>query len=358
MINSIINLYQKKNDESTSVLINLIKNNKDKDKDKENDKQINKNNNLNKKEFILKDLIEISNKNIFDENDENENELENLELNNNDNQNLKNYNVFYKKKNEPNSIDYLINKNVELIFNNCINLILSQEEKIENLLKSVKELNTLGFKKSMKFKKKATENFGSTATSEFLQSKESSLEENIKKMFQNEKNKYKYRISFLRSFVSKFIVIIIQTSIKIFQNIDGWIIKSVTLQSEAQNKVIQKLRSILNEKRLINVESDIHTIELDTFKPVINKNNENNSQIPRDNNSNIYQKKMKKKKKKKKKFHLKLNIKIISEIFTLLYLIGCRILTDDKEKEMLNTLKYKIINKRYLSQKDFYKYYF
>ena len=181
MINSIINLYQKKNDESTSVLINLIKNNKE----KENDKQINKNNNLNKKEFILKDLIEISNKNIFDENDENENELENLELNNNDNQNLKNYNVFYKKKNEPNSIDYLINKNVELIFNNCINLILSQEEKIENLLKSVKELNTLGFKKSMKFKKKPSEPFGSTATSGFSQSKDSSLEENIKKIFQN-----------------------------------------------------------------------------------------------------------------------------------------------------------------------------
>ena len=59
---------------------------------------------------------------------------------------------------------------------------------------------------------------------------------------------------------------IIQTSIKIFENIDNWITKSITLQNEAQNKVIHKLRSILNEKRLIDEEKDINIIELDSFE--------------------------------------------------------------------------------------------
>ena len=282
MINSIINLYKKNNDESTSAIINLIKNSNDKEKDK----KLNQNNNIYKKEYIFKDLIEISNSNIFEENYENE--VENLELNNNkndNNQNIKNNNVFYKKKNEPISIDYIINKNVEIMFNNSLNLILSQEEKIDNLLKSVKEWSA-GFKKSIKIKKKISEPFGNSMTTGLLHSKENTLEENIKKMFQNEKNKYKYRISFLRSFVSKFMVIIIQTSIKLFQNIDNWIIKSVILQSEAQNKLIQELRNILNEKRLINEEKDIHSIELDTFEPVVG-DNENSNGTPR-NELKIY----------------------------------------------------------------------
>ena len=132
----------------------------------------------------------------------------------------------------------------------------------------------------------------------FLQNKdnENIIEENIKKMFQKEKNKYKYRICFLRSFVIKYIIIIIQTSIKIFENIDSWITKSVALQSEAQNLVIKKLKNILKEKRLIDYNKDISPIELDSFEPVIHTNNNsniNNSEeiviTPRDDKNKIYE---------------------------------------------------------------------
>jgi hypothetical protein len=123
-----------------------------------------------------------------------------------------------------------------------------------------------------------------------------SLDESVRRMFDKEKNKYKYRICYLKSFVLKYIVIIIQTSIKIFHNIDKWIIKSVSLQSEAQNKIIQKLRTILNEKRLINEKKDIEPIELDAFEPVITQtnhtinSNNNDDIIGADNDINIYNK--------------------------------------------------------------------
>ena len=296
MINSIINLYQKRHsDESTSTIINMIKNNKEKELEKEKTKKLNINKIIFNKEYILKDLIEISNINFYDEENEDENEIDNnYDIKKND---IKNRNIFYKKKNEPNSIDYLINKNTEIIFNNCINLISSQEEKIENLMKSVKEWINFGSKK-LKIKKRYTQQTYSSSNSGLNQSKETEvIEENIRKMFNSEKNKYKYRICFLRSFVSKYLIIIIHTSIKIFQNIDNWITKSVTLQSEAQDKVIQKIKSILNEKRLIDINKDIFTIELDSFEPSGNiamssKNNSNNEILltPRDKNLEIYEK--------------------------------------------------------------------
>jgi len=254
MINSIINLYNKKNDESTHKIINLIKSNKDKEKDKHV--------NLYKKEYILRDLIKLGDQNEIING--NEIKFENNEAN--DRHLMKKILLFHKKKNRPNSVDYMINKNVETIFENCICLILGQNEKIDKLFKSIKEAINLGIKKQ--YKNKPKKEFSSKSINTFLQPKESyiGLEENLKKIIQNEKNKYKYKISFLRSFVFKYMIIIIQTSIKVFQQIDNWIIKSVTLQSDAQNEVIKKLRSILNEKRLINEEQDIDTIELDSFE--------------------------------------------------------------------------------------------
>ena len=285
MINSIIKLHKRKTDESTNKIINLIKSKRDKEKEKEKSKKIN----IYKKEFILRNLIKISDQN------ENLNEIE-FENNEANSKNImKEILQFFKKKKGTNSVDYLINKNVETIYNNCINLILGQNEKLENLFKSVKETLHFGVKKMNKTKQK-TKDFAASSASNttFFQSKENGpgIEENLKKIIQNEKNKYKYKIAFLRSFVFRYMIIIIQTSIKIFKNIDNWIIKSVTLQSDAQDEVIHKLRNILKEKRLINEEKDIDTIELDAFEvnnitDRINITDEGNKINAGDDNNNI-----------------------------------------------------------------------
>ena len=150
-----------------------------------------------------------------------------------------------------------------------MDLILAQQEKIESSLKSLKELTNPSLKKSVKLKKKQTESLGSSVISTFMQTKENlgiSLDENIKKMLDREKNKYKYRLCFLCSFVWRYVIIINQISKKVFSNIDSWIINSVSLQSEARKLVINKLKSLLKEKRLIDEEKDIDHIELDTFE--------------------------------------------------------------------------------------------
>ena len=277
MINSIIDLYNKKKEESSLKIIDLLKNNKDKEKDKKA--------NLYKKEFILRDLIRLGGQNEII--NENEIEFENNEAN--DKHLMKKILLFHKKKHRLDSLDYMINKNVETIFDNCISLILGQNEKIEKLFISLKEMLNMGIKKQYKNRQK--KEFSSKSINTFLLPKESylGLEENLRKIIQNEKNKYKYKISFLRSFVFKYMIIIIQTSIKVFQQIDSWIIKSVTLQSDAQNEVIRKLKSILKEKRLINEEQDIDTIELDSFEQTNNtdRNNIEGGKIINNENNNV-----------------------------------------------------------------------
>jgi len=229
---------------------------------------------INEKEDIFTDVIEIPDEYVVE----------------NENEDIYQINSPIKKfspqnKNQQNNLDYLINHNIQIIFDNCLHLILNQQEKkIDPLLKSLKELVNPSVKKNIKFKKKQTDSsMANSVLSTFMQTKESlgaSMDENVKRMFDKEKSKYKYRLCFLRSFVSRYIIIINQTSKKVFSNIDNWIINSVSLQSDARKKVINKLKSLLKEKKLINEEKDINHIELDTFEALEElkqkeKNNEN-----------------------------------------------------------------------------------
>ena len=275
-INSILNLYSNKKNEEVSK-DNIIKKNNSRS-NKENKRETLKNKNkkvINEKEHIFLDLIDIPDEYIGED-------FEDMTTINPQNRRLFSQNKAHQKK-----LDYLIHHNIETIFNNCLELILGQQEKIDSLIKSLKELTSPNIKKNTKFKKKPTESMASSAFTTFMQTKEIgvSLDENVKKMFNIEKSKYKYRLCFLCSFVQRYFIIISQTSKKVFENIDNWIINSVSLQSEARKRVINKLKSLLQEKRLINEEKDINNIELDTFEAL-----EENKQKEKNNENTIYAK--------------------------------------------------------------------
>ena len=105
-------------------------------------------------------------------------------------------------------------------------------------------------------------------------------EEKIKKMFQNEKNKYKYKIYYLKTFSNKYLNIIHKTTENIFINCDSWITQSVSLQNDALNTVIEKIKEILNDQRLIDEKEDIEPIEMDAFEiEQKNTNEENKDEI-------------------------------------------------------------------------------
>ena len=81
-----------------------------------------------------------------------------------------------------------------------------------------------------------------------------------------------------------------QTSQNIYNNLDQWIITSVTLQNDALNSVISILRKNLEEHKLIDENNEIHNIEMDDFEKKLEGNDDEKSDEigivkPIDNNS-------------------------------------------------------------------------
>ena len=118
-------------------------------------------------------------------------------------------------------------------------------------------------------------------------------EETVKKMFLDEKNKYKFRICYIKSYAIKYIHIMKCTAENIFDNMDEWIVKNVTLQSESSSYLIKILKQFLSDKSSIDQQNDIDYIELDEFEKIIedeeinNNNNSSNVKLFNNNTSNI-----------------------------------------------------------------------
>ena len=199
-------------------------------------------------------------------------------------------------------ITEIILDNIETMFKNSIKLLFSYNEKINNIFKRIKKIiynNTASDKKSIKSKKRKrknseTQEYSLNMVNDLLTNKEIAFiqEENIKNMFLDEKNKYKFRICYIKCFAVKYIQIMKCTNEIIFNNMDEWIVKNVSLQNESLNYLIKILKQFLDEKNSIDQQNDLDYIELDEFEKVIDDeeiNNNNNSMIKslNNNSSNI-----------------------------------------------------------------------
>ena len=196
----------------------------------------------------------------------------------------------------------IIFDNIEIMFKNCIKLLFSYNKYIGNILKRLKEIiySNLAHRKTLQFKKRRKNSekrlYSIAMVNDLLTNKDSGYiqEENMKKMFLDEKNKYKYRICYIKSFAIKYIQILEGTNENVFNNMDDWIVKNVTLQSESLGYLIRILKQFLNDKKPIDQQNDIDYIELDEFEKVIeddeinnNMNIQDNSKIKQINNNNI-----------------------------------------------------------------------
>jgi len=195
----------------------------------------------------------------------------------------------------------IIFSNIEIMFKNCIKLLFSYNKYIGNILKRLKEIiyNNLTHRKTLQFKKRRKNSekrlYSVAMVNDLLTNKDMGYiqEENMKKMFLDEKNKYKYRICYIKSFAIKYIQILEGTNENVFNNMDDWIVKNVTLQSESLGYLIRILKQFLNDKKPIDQQNDIDYIELDEFEKVIedeeinsNMNIQDNSKIRQINNYN------------------------------------------------------------------------
>ena len=200
-----------------------------------------------------------------------------------------------KYTNFSNNILSLLIKNINTLFINSIKLLVNQGEKITLFLKLFSEANNASNKRQKQRKKNSQININVNEVALVSSNNNSTIfisEENIKNLLQNEKIKYKFRLCFIKSFSTKFILVISKLSQLIFQNADEWIVKSVNMENEAQNEIINILKNKLEEKELIDEELEINPIEMDCFEKVIEEDYKNNKSSdikikPIDNNSVI-----------------------------------------------------------------------
>ena len=243
---------------------------------------------INSKEFIFEGIItikyEIKNKKKEHDNDDNNINNANISIIS-EVSDEEDVNIDSKKSMK--DIILAIQKNIELYFVNGMKLLYMQQNRTENLIKSIKESFVQGIKKTVKRKNKSINENESLNSSQMMISMIGTkgiegigYDEKLRKIFQNEKNKYKFRIFYLKIFFKKYINIIDKTTNNIYNNADNWITQSVSLQNNALNIVIEKIREILNNKRLIDEKEDIDPIEMDAFeKDEKSINNESKDEI-------------------------------------------------------------------------------
>ena len=177
----------------------------------------------------------------------------------------------------------MIEKNVNIIFFNSIKFMMSENEAIVPFLKLLSEINNV-LKKKITLKAKKTTVFSSNISSQnsnIQNNKERTIisEDYFKKIIKNEKDKLKYRLCFIKSFAKKYITIISKLSLKIFNNADEWVIKSILKENETQNEVVNILKNKLKQMERIDEVMEIGTIEMDSFVKRFDDEEINNSKI-------------------------------------------------------------------------------
>ena len=221
-----------------------------------------------KKENILENLYDINYENIKNETKNNFKFRTTHKLNESDTSMNDSHSNFILD-----SIIQKINKNIDILFVNSIKLILQNQEAVDNIIKNIRDSINIVHKKSVKIRRKKNANnlneSSSSLLSSFMNPKEASSclqEEIFSKMIQNQKGKYKYRLMFLKSYANKYIKIIYQTAMNIYNNMDNWIVKNVSLQNDSLNNVINVIKNCLENKILIDKKNDIDPIEMDDFE--------------------------------------------------------------------------------------------
>ena len=156
--------------------------------------------------------------------------------------------------------------NINIMFENSIKIIFSYEEIISKLLEEIKYFVMISSKKIVKKSTKLLTSTNNNMSSSIGGIGPISPTEKLLKILQNEKDKYKYRILYLKYFSIKYITIINQTFQNIYNNLDQWIVTNISLQNDALNSVVSVFKNKLKEHQLIDEKRDIAVIELDEFE--------------------------------------------------------------------------------------------
>ena len=175
------------------------------------------------------------------------------------------------KENYNNSIDFQseeISPRIDKMFKNCFKFLFYYDKKINEIFQKEKEKYALNISNistitKRKHRKKNIMD-GKSEPSIYSESKTLiSYETEMKAALNNEKIKYKIRISLLKYFSEQFLVEAFNISDRTFDNIDKSIIKSVDAQNNAMNTLMSKIKKDIKQgknKIEYNIELDVFNI--------------------------------------------------------------------------------------------------
>ena len=159
-----------------------------------------------------------------------------------------------------------VSPRIDKMFKNCFKFLFYYDKKINEIFQKEKEKYALNISNistitKRKHRKKNIMD-GKSEPSIYSESKTLiSYETEMKAALNNEKIKYKIRISLLKFFSEKFLVEAYNISDSTFDNLDKSIIKSVDAQNDAMNTLMNKIK-----KDIMQGQNKIeYTIKLDVF---------------------------------------------------------------------------------------------
>ena len=201
---------------------------------------------------LLKEINEYA---IYNKKTENKKEKNSKSKSKNKEQNNNNSNSIY---------DRLISPRIDRIFKNCFKFLFNYDKKMSEISQKEKEkyaLNASNISNISKRKHRGKKSVND-GISIFSESKNIiSYEDEMKAALNNEKIKYKIRISLLKFFGEGFLIEANNICDKTFENLDNSIIKSVDAQNRAMNEVMEKIKKDIFEGR----NKLTYNIELDVF---------------------------------------------------------------------------------------------
>ena len=221
--------------------------------------------------------ININEKEKIDNNKKNEMKKE-LEINDKNESNKENENNLGFKKEKSiisqrlNDKGKTIEEKVEILFMNSLKIIIRQDLLMKKYKDKVKNFNP-NSEKEIKNNKIKLLNTSSSSKSSRRKSRLNKLskngiilfEEELSNQIKCEKQKFKYRLMFLKYFISKYYYIIINCYNDTFNAMDDWIIMSVRSQNNSLNEFIFYLKKALTKtKKIVSLED----FEFDNFLPL------------------------------------------------------------------------------------------
>ena len=177
--------------------------------------------------------------------------------------NLNETNKISNNSSKPKNEQKIIEDNLQNLFINSLKIIIRQDLLMNQYKEKIKNHNSQEILKS----KISTSKLNSSMVSSSSKNKNRKVtkplyEEEFVNQIQIEKNKFKYRLMFLKNYIIKYLQIIIECFNTTYNTMDDWIILSVRKQNNSLNEFISYLKKIMNKQ---NKKVDLNNFEFDYF---------------------------------------------------------------------------------------------